>query len=426
MAEMNGLHLVIVPAWWPSPEQPISGIFFQDYARAFAAAGAKVGVIFPDLVSVRHLARSSRVPFRPRLIFDTLEGSTVIASTVEGSGAALPVIRIRGLHTALGCPALQMRRYRAWLRRGLTAYRARHGEPDILHAMCAIPAGWACTHLDDPLARRTVVTEHTGPFALVLSRRAGESYVRAALAKAAAVVAVGEPLRQDMLAVGIEREIAVIGNPVGDEFAPAPPPPIEVDDRGRPRYRALFVGRLTELKGVPELIDAAMALSREAAFAIEWHVAGYGPLEGEMRRRFRQAGLADRLTLHGFCDKSTVARLLREAHFLVLPSHGETFGLAIGEALSVGRPVVTTDAAGCKALVGDGDGVLARIGDAGSLAEAVGRLLSDYAAWDWRAIANRSAARFSAAAICTRYAGIMRKVRAGGDGSAADRTASGA
>ena len=398
MADMNGLHVVIVPAWWPSPEQPISGIFFLDYARAFAAAGAKVGVIFPNLVSVRHVGTAPRVPLWPRLIFDALDG--------------LPVIRIRGLHTAFGCPALQMRRYRAWLRRGLAVYRSRHGEPDILHAMCAIPAGWACTHLDHPLARRTVVTEHTGPFSLVLSRRAGESYVRAALAKAAAVVAVSEPLRQNMLAARIDRDIPVIGNPVGRQFAPAPPSPVGADDRGRRRYRALFVGRLTALKGVPELIDAAIALSHEAASAIDWHVAGYGPLEDEMRRRFAEAGLADGLTLHGFCDKPTVAKLLGESHLLVLPSHGENCPLAICEALSVGRPVVTTDTPGCQALVGEGDGVLARVGDAGSLAEAIRRTVTGYSTWDCQAIARRAASRFSAEAIVSRYADIFRAIHA--------------
>jgi hypothetical protein len=41
MAVMTGIHVVIVPSWWPSPEQPINGIFHGDYARAFAAAGAK-------------------------------------------------------------------------------------------------------------------------------------------------------------------------------------------------------------------------------------------------------------------------------------------------------------------------------------------------------------------------------------------------
>jgi glycosyltransferase involved in cell wall biosynthesis len=341
----------------------------------------------------------------------------------------VPVIRIRGAHTALGQPGIQMRRYRAWLRRGLVEYRSRHGEPDILHAMCAIPAGWACTHLDDPLATRIVVTEHTGPFSLVLSPRAGEAYVRAGLAKAAAVLAVSEPLRQDMLAAGIKREITVVGNPVAEVFAATPPPPVATDSAGRAVYHGLYVGRLTELKGIPELIEAGISLTREVQhahsevgmpphtgmphrrFSIHWHVAGYGPLDQEWRSRFAAAGLTDSLTLHGFCDKPTVARLLREAHFLVLPSHGENCPLAICEALSFGRPVAATDVPGCAALVGDGDGVLARVKDPKSLATAIETLLTDYHRWDWSAIAARAKERFAPAAVAARYAEVFRKVK---------------
>ena len=129
MSHLAGIHVLLVPAWWPSPEQPISGIFCTDYAQTFSAAGAKVGVVFPDLVSVQHLGKGTRIPWRPRLTVEDLSG--------------VPVIRIRGLHTAFGRPALQMRRFRRWLRWGLREYRARYGEPDVLHAMCSIPAGWA-------------------------------------------------------------------------------------------------------------------------------------------------------------------------------------------------------------------------------------------------------------------------------------------
>jgi len=394
--DMRGLHIVIVPSWWPSPEQPISGVFCTDYARAFLSAGAKVGVVFPDLISVRYLGRGTSIPWRPRVSIEDIAGGTVV--------------RIRGVHTALGRPSVQMRRYRRWLDRGLRTYRERCGEPDVLHAMCAIPAGWACTHLDDPLARRVVVTEHTGPFSLVMTPRAGESYVRAALGEAAAVAAVSEPLRRDMSVAGIRRDIAIVSNPVSAAFAACAPPPVEQDASGRPVYRGVFVGRLTALKGVPELSEAAVALSDDSRFAVEWDVVGPGPLAGELRRRFASAGMGDRLKMHGYCEKSEVAGLIRASHFLVLPSHGENCPLAICEALSVGRPVVTTEADGCRALLDEAEGVLARVGDAGSLADAIARLLSDYAKWDWRSISARARDRFSGSAVARQYAKVFADV----------------
>src|SRR5438105_13375226 len=99
MAEMSGMHILVVPSWWPSAGQPIRGIFFTDYVRAFAAARAKVGVLFPDMVSLRMLGRRLRhgllsantttsLPLSARLFWEDLDG--------------IPILRIRGLHTAFG------------------------------------------------------------------------------------------------------------------------------------------------------------------------------------------------------------------------------------------------------------------------------------------------------------------------------------
>ncbi len=396
MQEMTGLHVVIVPAWWPSPEEPIAGVFFVDYALAYAEAGATVGIIAPNLVSLRHLEKSTSIPWWPRTTMEDISG--------------IPVVRIRGLHTAFGRPCLQMQRFRRWLRHGLAAYRDRHGEPDVLHAMCAIPAGWACTHLADRLADRVVVTEHTGPFSLVLSPNAGESYVRSGLTRAKKIIAVSETLRSQMQAAGINREITVVGNPVAPVFQAIAPPSVETDGYSRPRYRALFVGRFTALKGLHELVKAAIQLATDERFAIEWHMIGYGPLEAMIRERFENAGLARQLVMQGLRDKPAIAECLRESHFLVLPSHGENCPLAICEALTVGRPVVTTDAPGCKALVGENEGEITRVGNAESLATGVARLLTNYSRWDWRSISAGARDRFSGESIASKYAELFRAV----------------
>jgi glycosyltransferase involved in cell wall biosynthesis len=343
------------------------------------------------------MGKGNTIPWRPRLSRETIDGVK-----------SVPVLRIRGLHAAMGRPAIQMHRYRRWLRRGLAEYQALHRPPDVLHAMCAIPAGWACTHLKSPLSRPVVVTEHTGPFSLVMKPKAGESYVRAGLARATAVVAVSEHLRRDMLAAGIQRTIEVVANPVFGDFQASAPPAVAANDAGQTVFHGVFVGRLTELKGIRDLLEAATRLAADQRFVIQWHFAGQGPLEEEVRRRFQAEGMDGRLKMHGFCSKGEVARLVRESHFLVLSSHGENCPLAICEALCTGRPVVATRDTGCESLVKDEDGVLCEIGDPQDLAEAIARLLLNYPQWDWQAIAERARARFSPDVVAARYAEIIR------------------
>lgn len=384
---------MIVPSWWPSPEEALRGIFFTDYARAFAEAGAKVGVVYPDLVSLRRWGRGTKVPVWPKVSEEPLD--------------EIPVIRIRALHTALGRPGIQMRRFRGWLRRGLAFYRERYGEPDVLHAMCAIPAGWACTHLDDSLEAKVVVTEHTGPFSLVMEHDAEAFYVGAGLAKAAAVVAVSAQSRTEMQSAGIDREIQVCGNCVADAFLKAGTTRKQPGDP----VRALFVGRLVKTKGLDELIEAAIRLATE--YDVEWHFAGDGPMGMSIRRRLSAEGMQRRFKLYGNCDRHGVIDLMNRSDFLVLPSHGETFGMVVAEALCMGLPVVTTRETACADFINKDNGILVNKHDVDSLVEGLRSMIDDHKSYDRDTIAERARSIFSPKVLASWYAELFRNVTRG-------------
>jgi glycosyltransferase involved in cell wall biosynthesis len=413
MADLSGLHILCVPSWWPSAERPISGIFFTDYVRAFAKAGACVGVVFPDLVSVRYLLKS-RAPISPRLTWESIDD--------------IPVVRIRGWHTALGRPSWQMGRYLKWLRWGLAEYTARHGTPDALHAMISIPAGWACAHLEGPWSRRIVLTEETGPFSLVMSDATNAAFVRESMAKAATVVTVSEHARADIRSHGIEGAIEVCGNPVAREFCDA-----VVTERARDGpIRALYVGRLVNEKGVIELAEAATRIgstgwkpappghapaigrSHTAMADVEWHFAGDGPANEQVRATFRRNGMSNRLHLHGLCDRARIRGLMEQCDFLVHPTYGETFGQSAAEALCMGLPVVTTRGTACAEFIHETNGLLVERRDVDSLVIGIQALIQGVrspGSFNRTAIAEQARRRFSGEAVADQYAAWFRSAK---------------
>ena len=104
--------------------------------------------------------------------------------------------------------------------------------------------------------------------------------------------------------------------------------------------RVLFVGNLSERKGVPELLEA-LAQPALANVPLQLTLAGGGDIAG-FAEQARQLGVAGKVDFHGWATQEQVEQLLAQADVLVLPSLDEGLPLAILEALAHGVAVVCT------------------------------------------------------------------------------------
>ncbi len=152
--------------------------------------------------------------------------------------------------------------------------------------------------------------------------------------------------------------------------------------RDGPR-RIVSVGRLVEKKGFSVLIDAC-ALLLERGCEFDCQIVGEGELEETLRDHIRRLGLERRVILVGPRPQREVIGLLRKATVFAAPcivgGDGNRDGLptVLLEAMAVGTPCISTDVTGIPEVVQDGvTGLIARQGDAESLAGGLQRLLAD-------------------------------------------------
>jgi glycosyltransferase involved in cell wall biosynthesis len=134
---------------------------------------------------------------------------------------------------------------------------------------------------------------------------------------------------------------------------------------------ALFAGKLVAFKRPLDLIEAC-ALLKLSGQSVSVLIAGWGPLESELRAV--ASALRVRLDWLGFCNQTEMPAAYAAADVLVLPSSGqETWGLVANEAQACGVPIVVSDACGCAPdLVGDGSaGRIFPVGDTRALSEAL-------------------------------------------------------
>jgi glycosyltransferase involved in cell wall biosynthesis len=103
----------------------------------------------------------------------------------------------------------------------------------------------------------------------------------------------------------------------------------------------LFVGRVTEQKGVFDLLDAFAPLAEDARL----RVVGRGDT-AELEARARELGVADAVTVEGVVPEAALPGYYAACDVYCLPSHYESFGIGNLEAMATGTPVVTTKTGG--------------------------------------------------------------------------------
>jgi len=247
----------------------------------------------------------------------------------------------------------------------------RRHRPGVLHWNFVDPFAFrGASFLLLPWGHPSVITDH-----LPQLRHAGphwETTRRWANRRIARMIVVGEAARREAEARW-RRPPPLTVIPNGVPVQPAPDRPA-LDGRAA---RLLFVGRLTEQKGVEHLVPVLGAL-RDRGHDAVLRVVGDGPCRAEVDEAARAAGLGGAVTLAGFSPDPQAE--MAAADVLLAPSAYEGLPFTPLEALAVALPLVLSDIPPHRELVpaGGGTGVQAvAAGDTTAWAEAIERALAD-------------------------------------------------
>jgi glycosyltransferase involved in cell wall biosynthesis len=197
-----------------------------------------------------------------------------------------------------------------------------------------------------------------------LSRR-----IRKMFAGAARIVVLGRAWRDLVMRRAPEAadRIAIVPN--------AAPSPSLTHRGGGGMPHILFLGRIGDRKGVPQLGEALYRM-RDLP---NWRatIAGDGNVEAA-RAKAIELGLADRVALPGWVGPDQVAELIASADILVLPSFAENLPLSVIEGMASGLAVVATPVGAVGDIISDGEtGLLVEPGDVDGLTDALRRVVTD-------------------------------------------------
>ena len=245
---------------------------------------------------------------------------------------------------------------------------------------------------------------------------------KVAVESAAAVVAVSEGMRADVLAaypaVPPER-VRVIRNGI-DTIEYAADPGTDVLRRygvEPARPTVVFVGRIARQKGLPVLLRAASAVDPGAQLVICAGQPDTPELAAEVTALVEhlQETRSGVIWLSGMLAKREVIQLLSHATAFACPSLYEPLGIVNLEAMACGTAVVASRVGGIPEVVDDGEtGLLVPPDDPAALADGLNTLLRDpdRATWMGQRGRKRAIAEFGwpaiAAQTATLYAELAR------------------
>ncbi|HUB09913.1 MAG TPA: glycosyltransferase family 1 protein [Myxococcales bacterium] len=269
--------------------------------------------------------------------------------------------------------ASRLRSKTAWMLAEVPALLRRH-RPRLFHGVCnfALPL-WR------PARTRFVLTVHDvipleNPGSVSRPYRAQfELWLRHSLRLCDAVICDSEATRRSLLArfPGAPAVVVHLGAdhvPPREALPPAP-------SLARRAY-VLYVGALEARKNVTALLSAFEQLpqSRDVALVLAGqHAFGADAVTRGVERLVR-AGLEVRLV--GHLPEGELWSAIAGAAVLCCPSGAEGFGLPPLEGLALGVPVVASDIAVHREVLGDA-ALFAAAGDAGALSQALNRALED-------------------------------------------------
>jgi galacturonosyltransferase len=134
----------------------------------------------------------------------------------------------------------------------------------------------------------------------------------------------------------------------------------------------LYLGRLMKEKGVDELLAAFNSI--KSKYNISLSLVGF--FEDDYESEFYKQLNADnsKITFYGFTKNPK--KYYAESHCIIIPSYHEGMNNVLLEAASTGRPIITTNVAGCREILEEGKtGFLCEAKNVNSLIDSMQKFL---------------------------------------------------
>jgi glycosyltransferase involved in cell wall biosynthesis len=239
-------------------------------------------------------------------------------------------------------------------------------KPDLIHAHCSANGGVIANYLGNNHNIPTMITEHQmfllNNYSIML-----QNMIFKALEDTNFVGAVSTDKMKFILMHGIKCNPVVLGNMVDDSIFK-----IKHKKRKNKKFNILIVAGASFIKDLPTFFYSIKELVNRNHKDIHAKIVGNGIWGGES-----YSELVKKLKLEKYCtfidivERKEMPNFYQESDVFVSTSIAEGFQVSILEAMACGKPVVSTSHGGAEDIISPENGIIVKIRDYKSIAEAL-------------------------------------------------------
>ena len=346
------MRVLVIPTWYPSGEDKLMGIYHKEFTHALNKYGVNADMLY---VEKQRLSKPIDYLFMKK------------KEIIKEDNYNVYIYRM--LNTEPINKDWQTKRNIKKIEKSFKDYLKDNAKPDVIHAMCTYPIGYAACLIGKKYNIPVVVTEHGGGIDRFFKKAELKRYGDYVFKNS--IFSTVSKYMQEI----VERhnyECYVLPNQVDTSIYKNN---IEREIKGT--FKLVMVCAIRQAKRLDIAFKAIHKLINEG-MDIHLDIIGDGFYEHYYKEECSKEGMNQYVSFLGRKDKKEIAKIFLNEHALLISSELESFAIPGIEALASGLPVISTDCGGPKDFITDKTGVLTKVNDIDDIANGIKDVYKNY------------------------------------------------
>ena len=315
--------IIILPAEYPTKDNPLAGIFTKDQANMFANNGYDVTVIYNYFISLKKIKFNNLSNFFLKKKIKKSKNITEITNSLFSTFFHYLKLQLDYNLT----------------KKLLIDYINKKGKPDLIICHFAFPTGNTAKKIFHEFNIPYIVVEHSTGYFTGLYNSLQINVIKKAFNDSLLIVAVSNFLKKKLLKL-TKTKILTIGNIVDQKFFLSKKKKIN-----KKKINFLIISELVKKKQVLNLVKIFKELDDEN-IKFQLKIVGNGPEYTSILNYVIENNMRKNISILGIKNKKEISNLLDKTDYLVSCSKVETFGITIAESIAKGVPTIVLDSGG--------------------------------------------------------------------------------